>query len=205
MAIVSRLKRPTCNDSLTRRKPPILESTDEELIESHQRGDDAARALLVQRHLARVRNFLFQLVLNHDAADELTQEVFVNVLRGLNGFRGEAAFSTWLHRVALNAAYKFLKRARRYQEFIDNDLKQKEAAISAKPEARLMETEQQVRITQALGTLSPQLRAAIVLTAMQGMSAIEAAELEECPVGTIYWRIHEARRLLQTELKGWIE
>ncbi len=183
----------------------ILESIDEELIQSHRSGDNAATALLVQRHLARVRNFVFQLVLNHETANELTQEVFVNVLRSINGFRGESTFETWLHRVALNAAYKFLQRERRYQKFLDDDLKQRDTATSLRPDARLLEAEQQVRITKALGTLNPELRAAIVLTAIQGMSAIEAAELEGCPVGTIYWRIHEARRLLQTELKDWIE
>ena len=184
-----------------------MEQTDDDLIRAYLSGHGSAADQLVRRHLPRVRSLLFQLVLNHDWADELTQEVFVNVLHGLRGFRGESSFETWLHRVTLNAASRASQRERRrhHRPLSEFGPKAEEATAADRPDARLLERERQDRVTVALGTLSPQLRAAIVLTVMQGLSAVEAAELEGCPVGTMYWRIHEARRRLRTELKDWIE
>ena len=147
---------------------------------------------------------LFQLVLNREKADEVTQDVFVNVLRGLHRFREEAEFTTWLHRIALNAA----KEAARHESFRRrqdvHDVPVGDSQLPA-PESLLMQQEQRETIHRALSRLSLALRTAVVLTVMQGHSAIAAAELEGCPLGTMYWRIHEARRLLRDELRGLIE
>jgi RNA polymerase sigma-70 factor, ECF subfamily len=178
--------------------------TDAELIEAHRRGDATAVQVLVARHLARVRSLLFQLVLDRDEADELTQEVFVSVLRNLDGFRSDAAFGTWLHRIAVNAARQAARRARVRRSQIARAARDFNGETSV-PERELIRNEQRDGVQQALGKLSLPLRSAVVLTVMQGLSAGEAAEIEGCPVGTIYWRVHEARRLLRDELKGLIE
>lgn len=185
------------------RKSDPLERTDSELIQSIRNGDGPAADELVRRHLARVRNLVFQLVLNHDAADDVTQDVFARVLRGLPSFRGQSLFVTWLHRIAVNVSYAFLRQSGRRQS-VPLPEESIDGAVSS-PDSTLIELEQKNRITVALAQLTPQLRTAIVLTVMQGMSAIEAAEIEECPVGTMYWRIHEARRRLRHELKDWME
>ena len=179
-----------------------MERTDLELIQAFRGGDRVAADELVRRHLARVRNLVYQLVLNNDATDDLTQDVFARALRGLETFRGQSSVATWLHRIALNVAYQFLRQTHRrgtskLTESIDGAM--------AAPDARLIELEGNDRVATALGRLTPSLRAAIVLTAMQGLSAIEAAEIEECSVGTMYWRVHEARRRLRDDLKDWIE
>ena len=180
-----------------------MERTDLELIQAFRGGDRVAADELVRRHLARVRNLVFQLVLNNDVADDLTQDVFARALRGLETFRGQSSVATWLHRIALNVAYQFLRQNHRRGtsqlplDSIDGSM--------AAPHARLIELEGNDRVATALGRLTPSLRAAIVLTAMQGLSAIEAAEIEECSVGTMYWRVHEARRRLRDDLKDWIE
>ena len=185
------------------RKSDPLERTDSELIQAIRNGDGPAADELVRRHLARVRNLVFQLVLNHDAADDVTQDVFARVLRGLPSFRGQSLFVTWLHRIAVNVSYAFLRQSGRRQS-VPLPEESIDGAVSS-PDSSLIEVEQKNRITVALAQLTPQLRTAIVLTVMQGMSAIEAAEIEECPVGTMYWRIHEARRRLRHELKDWME
>ena len=181
-----------------------LNRTDAELIEAHRRGESSAVEVLVARHLARVRSLLFQLVLNRDEADELTQEVFVSVLRNLDGFRGEAAFATWLHRIAVNTARQAARRTRTRQTESSGAVRESNGK-AADPEAELIRSEQRDGVQKALAKLSLPLRSAVVLTVMQGLSAGEAAEIEGCPLGTMYWRVHEARRLLRDELKGLIE
>ncbi len=181
-----------------------MNRTDAELIEAHRRGDGSAAGVLVARHLGQVRSLLLQLVLDRDDADELTQEVFVSVLRNLDGFRGEAAFATWLHRIAVNAARQAVRRTRSRRSESDRAVRDSNGD-SAAPEVELIRSEQRDRVRQALEKLSLPLRSAVVLTVMQGLSAGEAAEIEGCPIGTMYWRVHEARRLLREELKGLIE
>lgn len=178
-----------------------MERTDLELIQAYRAGDAIAADDLVRRHLARVRNLVFQLVLNHDVADDLTQEVFTRAFRGLDSFRGQAAITTWLHRIAVNVAYRFLQTNRRYSSDVPDSIDRKQVS----PHANVIAVERKDRIAVALGRLSPQLRTAIVLTAMQGLTAVQAAEIEECSLGTMYWRIHEARRKLRDDLKDWFE
>ena len=153
---------------------------------------------------------MFQLVLDRDEADELTQEVFVSVLKNLDGFRGDAAFSTWLHRIAVNTARQAARRSRsrpvvRNQAVVEIGAIRDSNGDASAPEADLIRSEQRDSVQRAMKKLSLPLRTAVVLTVMQGMSAIEAASIEGCPVGTMYWRIHEARRLLRDDLKGLIE
>ncbi len=181
-----------------------LNRTDAELIEAHRRGETSAVEELVARHLARVRSLLFQLVLDRDEADELTQEVFVCVLKNLDGFRGEAAFATWLHRIAVNTARQAARRSSSRRKEKTRAVRESNGEAAA-PEAELIRSEQRDHVQRALTKLSLPLRSAVVLTVMQGLSAGEAAEIEGCPIGTMYWRVHEARRLLRDELKGLIE
>lgn len=177
--------------------------TDLELIQAFRGGEPAAVDELVRRHLNRVRNLLFQLVLDNHEADDLTQDVFARVLKSLKSFRGEARFDTWLHRIVLNVAYEHLKKAGRL-ESIELSAGAMVSPIKT-PEASMAACERKDQITMALGRLPADLRTAIVLTTMQGMSAVEAAAVEDCPTGTMYWRIHEARRRLRDELKDLME
>lgn len=180
-----------------------MERTDLELIQAVRGGNAVAADELVRRHLSRVRNVVFQMVLDHDAADDLTQEVFTRALTGLEAFNGRSSLTTWLHRIALNVACGFLRRSDR-RKTVALPMESVDEGLLA-PDATIIETEGKDRIAGALGRLNPTLRAAIVLTVMQGFSALEAAEIEACSLGTMYWRIHEARRRLREDLKDWIE
>ena len=175
-----------------------MEPTDWELVEAvriggqpHQIGD------LFVRHLGRVRNLMYQMTLNHADADDLTQEVFLRAARGLPEFDGRAEFGTWLHRIALNCANRFLvRRARRATASLE-EAPEPVASGVERPDRQAAGAEADVRIRQALERLPVKLRAAIVLTVMQDVSFTEAARIERCALPTMYWRVHEARRQLK--------
>lgn len=200
----SRCASNTPPDPETPSKVSSLDRTDSELIEAYRRGDVSAVETLVRRYLTRIRGLLYQLVIDRDDADDLTQEVFIHAIRNLHQFRGDGAFTTWLYRIAVNTARQSARRVRsRPGEML---LVEAEACSPGlAPDGLIVRDEKRDQVHQALAKLAPPLRSAVVLTVMQGLSAREASEIESCPLGTMYWRIHEARRLLRIELKGIME
>jgi RNA polymerase sigma-70 factor (ECF subfamily) len=156
---------------------------------------------LVRRHIGKVRGLVFPMVLNDADADDVTQEAFLNAVRNIGSFRGQSEFSTWLHRIALNAAYTFLRRKRRRGDEEPDDVGER-VDPSAGPDRRVMGLELGVQIGKAMGALPDSLRAAITLTAIHGMSVKEAARTEGCLAATMYWRVFEARRVLGKRLEG---
>ena len=179
--------------------------TDEQLVERCQNAGCAQAANeLVRRHLRRVRAIIFPMVLDHSVADDLAQETFLRAWRGLSGFRSEARFSTWLTRIAWNVMQDEVSRRERSVTVMAESV---EIASSAtgRPDEAVLRHELDQQIAAALASLSAKLRAAIVLTGLQQLSPAEAAELEGCSVATMYWRIHEARRLLEERLAEYLK
>lgn len=178
--------------------------TDEQLVVQYQ-ASECAESLdeLVRRHLRKVRSLIFPMVLNHSRADDLTQEVFLRAIRGLKTFRVEAKFSTWLFRIAWNVLHDECSR----HEPVLGDAKPLEvlASASGRPDHVALQRELDLQIEAELAALTPKIRAAIVLTSLQQLSAEEAADLEGCSTATMYWRIHEARRQLQARLANYLE
>ena len=175
------------------------ESTDEGLIACFQsRGCLASLNLLVQRHLASIHQLLASMLLDDSLADDLTQDVFLRAIRGLPRFQRNAAFSTWLYRIAMNVAYSHFESTRGSEV---PHLTVDPIASQPLPEQAASANELQAEIDAALLDLSPTLRAAIVLTCLQGQSPEQAAEIENCSVSTMYWRIHEARKQLKSQLQ----
>ena len=180
------------------------EPTDEQLIERCQNsGCPQAANELVRRHLRRVRAVIFPMVLNHSVADDLTQETFLRAWRGLSGFRAEARFSTWLTRIAWNVVQDEVSRRERSATIVTESI-EIACSVTDRPDQAALHRELDQQITAALASLSTKLRAAIVLTGLQQHSPDEAAELEGCSVATMYWRIHEARRLLEERLANYL-
>jgi RNA polymerase sigma-70 factor (ECF subfamily) len=176
-------------------------AADEDLIAAIRRGDDpGALAELVGRHLPLVRRLVFQMILDDAAADDVTQEVFLRAIRGLAGFDGRSKFSTWLFRISKNTALTWIERQARTPAGGHNQTADCVAAAS-EPDRGLLAAELSSHVEAALGQLSPALRAAVVLTALEGLTPTEAAEIEECSTSTMYWRIHEARKQLRQRLK----
>ena len=147
---------------------------------------------------------VFPMVLNHAVADDLTQEVFLRAIRGLNGFRAEAKFSTWLFRIAWNVVRDEVSRRETQDAVITCEL-EPVTPVGDQPDRIALQRELDQRIAAELAGLTPKLRAALVLTSLQQVSVDEAAELEGCSTSTMYWRIHEARRVLQERLAKYFD
>jgi RNA polymerase sigma-70 factor (ECF subfamily) len=182
-----------------------LASCDEELIAAYQKlGQEQAVDELLRRYVGKVRALVYQMVLNDSDADDLTQEILLRAFRGLSGFNGKSQFSTWLYRVAMNATYSFLDRRGRSPVSYQAQPPESLEASASQPDRAAMQAELEGKVGAALAELSPKLRAAIVLTTIQQMSPAEAAEIEGCSTATIYWRIHEARKLLKRRLEEYL-
>lgn len=179
--------------------------TDEELVARFRASGDARLAeQLVRRHTPRIRKMMYAMVLSHADADDLTQEAFLRAFRGLGTFRGEARFSTWLYRIALNTARSHLRKGRADPSPASGAPCDPEDP-AASPVGRLLDLELHEQVSKAMALLSPELRAALVLTRINGLKPAEAAELENCSVVTIYWRVHKARRQLARDLQGYLK
>lgn len=186
------------------REDGLNDLADEQLVARSQTSG-CAESLdeLLRRHLRKVRSLIFSMVLNHSRADDLTQEVFLRAIRGLKGFRAEAKFSTWLFRITWNVLQD--ERSQREMESVHSKPHEALASSSDSPDRVALQHELDQQIEAGLAGLSPKLRAAIVLTSLQQLSAEEAAKLEGCSTATMYWRIHEARRQLQARLATYLE
>lgn len=177
--------------------------TDETLIATFRSsGDRQILDALVGRHVGRVRAMIYAMVLSDADADDLTQEVFVRAIRNLDGFRGQAQFPTWLHRIAMNTVRTFLGRRDRHASTSVEALEASTDCRASAPEEAAMANEVDGDIALALASLAPKLRAAVTLTTLHGMSPQEAAKVENCPVATMHWRVHKARTILKKKLAG---
>ncbi|MDT8389674.1 MAG: sigma-70 family RNA polymerase sigma factor [Lentisphaeria bacterium] len=178
--------------------------SDEELVERLRMGGQPELFdELIHRHLEKTRSMIYGIVLNHHDADDLVQEVFVRAYRGISRFRQKAKFSTWLYRIAVNTSRSFLKKRGRFVP-VENEHIERHG-IGGCGTHPLQSREKLDQIGAALAALSPSLRAAIVLTAIEGHGIAAAADIEGCAQATMYWRIHKARKILKSSLKEVLE
>jgi len=159
---------------------------------------------VVRQHVAKVRTMISQMIINDADVDDLTQEVFLRAIRNISRFRGESQFSTWLYRIAMNTTHSFLRRQNRRQPAPGDVLVGCVDCRTSTPERLAMADELNDAITAAVGSLPPALRAAVVLTILQGLRVREAAEIEGCTAATMYWRIHKARKILRKRLEEYL-
>ena len=178
--------------------------TDLEWAAMAREGNPEAVATLVRRHAPRVRAILYPMVLNHADADDLAQETMAKVAASLATFRGGAAFSTWVHRIAVNTALNFIKRQkRRAVEILDDAALARAEDFSApKPPEQLEAGETDAAISRAMSRLSPEQRLAISLVVLQDMDEREAASVAGCLPATLRWRFHAARKKLKHVLRN---
>lgn len=180
----------------------MVNTPDKQLIELFRdNGRQDAIDELMRRHLHRVRSTVFQMVHNDSEADDVTQEVFLRAIRGVDSFDCRAEFSTWLYRVTMNTTYSFLKRRSRSPIDFRAELQDPITSADSSPDRAVLQAELSTEVETAVASLSPTLRGAIVLVCLQGFSPAEAAEIEGCSPDTIHWRIHEGRRKLKRLLK----
>lgn len=155
---------------------------------------------LVHRHIGKVRGMIYSMVLNHADADEITQDVFMRMANSISRFKQKARFSTWLYTITMNTARTFLRRRSSRPLEHRAELPDQPSSLPA-PDRSLIAAEADGEVAQALSNLSPSLRSAITLIAIQGLNVTEAARIDNCLVPTMYWRVHEARRLIKKQLE----
>jgi RNA polymerase sigma-70 factor (ECF subfamily) len=181
--------------------------TDAQLIDATLAGDSAAYGQLVTRYQDRLYNTLLHVVGSPDDALDLVQEAFVQAFLKLESFRGNAAFYTWLYRIALNQAISFKRRSRPMASVEHNrETRGDEPADpSGEPDERLLQHERVEQVHAALATLSEEHRAVLVLREIDGCCYETIAEMLDMPVGTVRSRLHRARMQLREQLKQVLE
>lgn len=175
----------------------MADSDQQLLLQFRETGRDEFLDELLRRHLKPVRSLVFQMLLDHDAADDVTQDVFLRVARGVARFEGRSEFSTWLFQITMNCARTFLKQTGRTRVEFHDELPQGSVVSQTRPDEPVLLAELTTDVQTALGQLSPQLRAAVVLVCLQKRPPATAAEIEGCSTDTMYWRVHKARQELK--------
>ncbi|GIV20301.1 MAG: RNA polymerase sigma-H factor [Armatimonadota bacterium] len=166
---------------------------DRQAIERFLAGDTSAFEELYHRYQPYVYNIVKGIVQNADDARDVTQDVFLHVYDSLPRFRGGSAFSTWLYRVAVNAAITHVRKQKRHPHIPLDALREFRADIDAEPEQQAVREETQQTVQQLLAQLPEQQRVALVLRYFQEMSLEEMAEVMNCSVAAVKVRLHRAR------------
>jgi RNA polymerase sigma-70 factor (ECF subfamily) len=182
-------------------------SVDAEIVARVQRGDKAAFDLLVLKYQHKVAKLVSRYLRDSAEVQDVTQEAFIKAYRALAGFRGDSAFYTWLYRIAINTAKNFLVSQGRRPPSSDVDVDTAEGLESAgelrevaTPERNLLRDEIAERVQNAIDGLPEDLRAAILMREIDGLSYEDIAQAMDCPIGTVRSRIFRAREAIEKEL-----
>jgi RNA polymerase sigma-70 factor (ECF subfamily) len=182
---------------------------DQLLVERAQRGDKRAFEVLVEKYQRKLARLVSRLVRDPAEAEDVTQEAFVKAYRALPSFRGDSAFYTWLYRIGINTAKNYLvAMGRRAPTSTEVDAEEAEGYESADqlrdintPESLLLSKEIATTVNKAIESLPEELRSAIQLRELEGMSYEEIAKLMDCPIGTVRSRIFRAREAIAERLR----
>ena len=183
-------------------------NSDKELVKRAQKGDKVAFDALVIKYQYKVVNLVTRYVKNEHDAQDVAQEAFIKAYRAIVKFRGDSAFYTWLYRIAINSAKNYLvsqgRKTPTYTLDIE-DAEHVESATSLKefdtPEASMLTSEIESTVYQAMKELPEDLKTAITLRELEGMTYDEIAVVMECPIGTVRSRIFRARGAIDKHLK----
>jgi RNA polymerase sigma-70 factor (ECF subfamily) len=177
---------------------------DAELVARACEGDEAAFEQLVLRHQRYVFNLAYRVLGDYAEAEDVTQEAFVRVWRGLSGFRGQARFTTWLYRIVHNLCLNRLPGLRR--ELLQTEPLEEVLADPSPSPTDLFDTRERLAFLQAqLDRLPEKYRLVLTLRYLQHLSYAEVAAALDMPMGTVKTHIHRARRLLRERLRQWEE
>ena len=207
--------RPEGSQQTTPPAPPAADS-DAMLVERAVAGDQKAFELLVIKYQRRIQRLIGRMVRDVDLVEDIAQETFIRAYRALHQFRGDAQFYTWLYRIAVNTAKKFLMDLKRditvsEASFKLNDdgdetsMARNEPITDETPESVLAAKEIGNAVNAALESLPPDLKQALTLRELEGMSYEDIAEAMGCPVGTVRSRIFRAREAISAKVKPMLE
>lgn len=187
-------------------------SVDQMLVARVQKGDKSAFDLLVRKYQHKVAKLVSRYVRDRGEVEDVTQEALIKAYRAIGGFRGESAFYTWLYRIAVNTAKNYLESQGRRPPSSDVEIEGAELAESggelrdqATPERQMLTDEIAATVQRVIEALPPDLRTAVTLREIDGMSYEEIAEVMDCPIGTVRSRIFRAREAIDLELKPLLE
>lgn len=182
------------------------DSLDCRLVDRVQSGEHDAFDVLVNRYRRRILKLSMRYTRNAADAEDVVQETFIKAFRALGRYRGEAAFSSWLHRIAVNSAKTAIAlRNRNSRKFSANSDEKPDPAFTrrdlATPEALALTEEIRAAVNTAIDTLPVEQREAIVLRELQGLSYSQVALEMACPIGTVRSRVSRARDLIDRRLR----
>ena len=190
-------------------------NSDALLVERAVAGDQKAFELLVIKYQRRIQRLIGRMVRDVDLVEDIAQETFIRAYRALGQFRGEAQFYTWLYRIAINTAKKALMDLKRNPTVSENAYKsddddetsrfENELISSETPEAVLASKEIAIIINAAMQDLPEELREAITLREIEGLTYEEISEVMNCPIGTVRSRIFRAREAISAKVKPLLE
>jgi RNA polymerase sigma-70 factor (ECF subfamily) len=182
------------------------------LVERTKRGDVRAFEMLVVKYQRRIERLISRMVRDVDLVPDIAQETFIRAYRAIPQFRGESAFYTWLYRIAVNTAKKALVELKRdplvseaalasRDDSDETSRTENELSHGESPEAMLASKEIAAAVNEAIEALSEDLRQAIVLREIEGLSYEEIAAVMDCPIGTVRSRIFRAREAIAERLR----
>jgi RNA polymerase sigma-70 factor (ECF subfamily) len=197
-------------------RPPDVDNSDALLVARTVAGDQAAFELLVIKYQRRIERLIGRMVRDVDLVEDIAQETFIRAYRALHQFRGDAQFYTWLYRIAVNTAKKFLLELKRdptvsqtaMQSGDDDDetfYARNESITDETPESVLAAKEIAMAVNAALEALPEDLKQALTLREIDGMSYEDIAELMNCPMGTVRSRIFRAREAVSAKVRPMLE
>ncbi|MCR6653989.1 MAG: RNA polymerase sigma factor RpoE [Cellvibrionaceae bacterium] len=186
---------------------PPAQDTDEQLVARVQQGDKRAFDLLVLKYQHKIIAIISRFVRDSAEVHDVAQEAFIKAYRALGNFRGDSAFYTWIYRIAVNTAKNHLVSRGRRPPATDVDIDDAEFLSGAdglrditSPEHELMKDQLEQVVYKAIQSLPEDLRTALTLREMEGMSYEEIAEVMDCPVGTVRSRIFRAREAVDRHI-----
>lgn len=185
---------------------------DSELVRRVQQGDKRAFDLLVQKYQHKVINLISRFVSDQSECHDVAQETFIKAYRALDNFRGDSQFYTWLYRIAANTAKNHLASKSRKTPTLSVDVDDAEHFSGdnglkdfTNPENQLLTEELERTVFSAIDKLPDDLKSAITLREIEGLSYEEIAEVMDCPIGTVRSRIFRARDAIDKELRPLLE
>jgi len=192
--------------------PMTQPDADAELVDRAKRGEVRAFEMLVVKYQRRIERLIGRMVRDTDLVQDIAQETFIRAYRALPQFRGESAFYTWLYRIAVNSAKKALSDLKRdplvlegnrggQEDGEESSRLENELTDGETPEALLASKEIAAAVNSAIEDLSDDLRQAITLREIEGLSYEEISEAMSCPIGTVRSRIFRAREAIALKLR----
>ena len=191
------------------------QDTDLQLVERTVAGDQRAFELLVIKYQRRIERLIGRMVRDVDLVEDIAQETFIRAYRAVHQFRGDAQFYTWLYRIAVNTAKKFLMEMKRDPVLSENQFKNDdddetnspgiELTSDETPESVLAAKEIATAVNAAMDALPEDLRQAVVLREIDGLTYEEIAEVMNCPIGTVRSRIFRARESISAKVRPMLE